>query len=217
MIKAVIFDMDGLMIETEHLQSISYEEVIKEYGKKPIINENGIVHPVGITARSIWKLLKDKYSIKEDVEILLSKKQKKYVEILKEQIIAKEGLLKLLKLLKAHKMKIAVASSSVLEHIELIVSELKIKQYFQALISGENLKKGKPHPDIFLKAAQYLDVKPSECLVLEDAEPGVMAGKRADMKVIAIPNKYTKSHNFSKADLTVNSLEDIKWSTILNI
>ena len=217
MIKAVIFDMDGLMIETEHLQSISYEEVIKEYGKKPIINENGIVHPVGITARNIWKLLKDKYSIKEDVEILLSKKQKKYIEILKEQIIAKKGLLKLIKILKAHNIKMAVASSSVLEHIKLIVSKLGVRQYFSVLISSEDLKRGKPYPDIFLKAAQNLDVKPSKCLVLEDAEPGVIAGKRANMKVIAVPNQYTKSHNLSKADLIVDSLEDIKWSTISKI
>lgn len=217
MIKAVIFDMDGLMIETEHLQSRAFEEVLKEYGKEPIFNQDGVVQHVGWTAKNIWRLFKDRYNLEEDVEVLLNKKQQKYIKLLEKRIIAKDGLLKLLKLLKSHKCKIAVASSSVLSHIELIVTKLNIKKYFHVLISGEDLKRSKPYPDIFLKAARELDVKPAECVVLEDAEAGVSAGVRAGMKVIAVPNKYTKSHDFSKADLVVNSLEDIRWSTMINI
>lgn len=217
MIKAVIFDMDGLMIETEHLQSKAFEGVLEGYGKAPILNQDGIVQQVGWTTKRMWLLFKDKYKLDEDVEVLIDKKQDKYLELLEKQIIAKDGLLKLLKLLKEHEIKIAVASSSVLSHIKLIVSKLNIKQYFNALISGEDLKRSKPYPDIFLKTAQELGVKPKECVVLEDAGVGILAGKRAGMKVIAVPNRYTKSHDFSKADLVLDSLEDINWSIISNI
>lgn len=217
MIKAVIFDMDGLMLETEYLQSKASETVLIEYGKKPVLNKDGVVQPVGLNARKIWKLFKKKYDIDEDVEVLLDKKNKVYIKLLKKKVVAKPGLYKLIKLLINHNIKIAVASSSVFEHIEFVVDKLKIKQYFHALISGEDFKRGKPYPDIFLKTAEDLDIKPRECVVLEDAETGVVAGKSAGMKVIAVPNKYTKSHNFLKADLIVNSLEEINWSTISNI
>lgn len=214
MIKAVIFDMDGLMIETEHLQSKSMEKVLKEYGIKPKINKDGVVQVVGITAKDNLLLFKKKYHINENVNVLLDKKQQIYLRLLKKQIVAKEGLVNLLRLLKRYRVKIAVASSSALDHILLVVSELKIKHFFKVLVSGEHLKKGKPHPDIFLKVAKDLGLKPVDCIVLEDAQPGVIAAKRANMKVIAVPNQFTKSQDFSKADLIVNSLKDIKWSTL---
>jgi HAD superfamily hydrolase (TIGR01509 family) len=205
------------MIETEHLHSKAFEEVLKDYGKKPIFNKDGVVQHVGWTAKKIWALFKKKYRIDEDVEVLLSKKQEVYIKLLKKNISAKSGLYKLIKILIDHDIKIAIASSSVLKHIEFVASQLEIKKHFHSLVSGEDLKRGKPFPDIFLKAAKNLGVKPVQCVVLEDAEAGVVAGKRAGMQVIAVPNQYTKSHNFSKADLIVNSLENIKWSMLIQL
>lgn len=217
MIKAVIFDMDGLMIETEHLQSQSFEKVLKEYGKKPILNKDGVVQLVGITAKKNWVLLKKRYHIDEAIEVLLAKKRKIYIKLLEKNIAAKPGLYKLVKFLVGHKIKIAVASNSVRQHIEFVLSKLKLIKHFTLLVSGEDLRRGKPFPDIFLKTAKHLKVKPGECLVLEDAEVGIIAAKRAGMKVIAIPNRYTKSQDFSLADRIVQSLARVNSKLISSL
>lgn len=209
MIKAVIFDMDGLMIETEHLQSKSFEHVLKKHGVKPEFNEDGVVQKVGITAKDNLLMLKKKHGIDEEVEILLANKQKVYKALLEKNIKPKEGLLNLIQSLKKKGFKLAVASSSSLAHIILVLMKLGLNEKFDAVVSGENLQKGKPHPDIFLEAAKQLNVDPQLCLVLEDAESGVVAAHAAKMKVIAVPNKYTNSHNFAKADIVLSSLAKI--------
>jgi len=99
-----------------------------------------------------------------------------------------------------------------MEDINVIFPKLNILSYFDVFVTCEDVVNGKPAPDVYLEVAKRLKLKPLECLALEDSESGVAAGKSADMKVIAIPNKYTKNHNFSKADLIVKSLDDIKVS-----
>lgn len=214
MIKAVIFDMDGLIIDTEHLQSESFEIVLKEYGIKPVLQKNGLIQTIGIRADENWEIIKKKYKLNIDTKILVKKKQVIYEELLKKNIQAMPGLFTVLKLIKKEHLKMAIASSSAMDHIEIVVNKLKIKSYFDALVSGHELEKSKPSPEIFLKAAERLHINPEYCMVLEDAEAGVLAGKSAGMVVIAVPNIYTKIHDFLKADLVVNSLEDINEKVI---
>ena len=217
MVKAVIFDMDGVMIDSEPIQSKAFAEVLKQYKKEPQYNEEGIVQTVGIRSRDNWERLKAKYNIDEETNILIEKRRQIYQKLLKSEIKPMPGLINFLKLLKKHNLKIAVASSSNIKHIMLVLSSLNIAYYFDVIVSGESVKKGKPYPDIFLETAVQLKITPVECLVLEDAELGVLAGKKAGMKVIAVPNKFTKKHDFSKADLIVDSLEKINWSIIKNL
>lgn len=217
MIKAVIFDMDGLMIETEHLQSKSFEHVLKKYGANPEFNEDGVIQTVGVTAKDNLIRLKEKHNINESIENLLGQKRKVYKELLLENIYPKKGLLTLLKKLKEGNFKLAVASSSSREHINLVLSGLGIKEKFDVIVSGEEIKKGKPHPDIFLIAADKLNTEPINCLVLEDAQSGVEAGKAANMKVIAIPNQYTRSHDFTKADVIISSLEEVNMGFLAKL
>lgn len=209
MIKAVIFDMDGLMIETEHLQSKSFEHVLTNLGIKPEFNQDGVIQIVGVAAKENLKILKEKHGIAQDVESLLKKKQKFYIKLLLQNLKPKKGLFPLLKKLKKKGLKLAIASSSSLEHIKLVLKGLGLSDDFDVIVSGESVPHGKPHPDVFLKAAEKLNVDPGECLVLEDAQSGVEAAFRAKMQVIAVPSKYTKSHDFAKADLIVPSLEKI--------
>ena len=217
MIESVIFDMDGLMIETEHLQSQAFEHVLRGHGIEPQFNEDGVIQTVGLTARDNLVIFKEKHGIDEGVDTLLSKKQAVYGELLKQNIAPKEGLLDLIKALKQGNLRLAVASSSSLEHIELVLKELGVSEDFDTVVSGETVSRGKPHPDIFLEAAKRLNVQPGNCVVFEDAESGVVAAKAAGMKVIAIPNMYTKSHDFSKADVVLPSLTVINLQVIAAI
>jgi len=123
----------------------------------------------------------------------------------------------LLALLKKNNFSIAVASSSVMNHIEMIISGLKIQSYFQVVVSGQFVKRGKPYPDINLEAARQLHVKPEDCLVLDDAQSGVESAKRGNMKIIAVPNKFTINQTFSSADLIVDSLDKIDLDLILSV
>jgi HAD superfamily hydrolase (TIGR01509 family) len=213
MIKAIIFDMDGLMINSEPIQSKAYEEILKEYGKKPILNNEGIVHKVGIKEKDNWKLLCETYNLDESIDVLMQKRSKAYLKLL-INIEPMNGLMDLLNLLKSNKFKIALASSSIRKHINVVLSKLNIEHFFDAVVSGQDVEKGKPHPDINLKAAKMIQVNPENCLVLEDAQSGVEAAKNGNMKVIAIPNKFTLSHDLSKADLILESLEKINLDII---
>jgi len=213
MIKAVIFDMDGLMIDTEPIQSKGFKLLLEEYGKKPICHKNGLIHSVGKTGSCAQ--LKIDYKINEDLDILKQKRQQYYQQVLKSETVKPMfGLSQLLRLLKKNNFKIAVGTLSFMEDINVIFPKLKILSYFDVFVTCEDVINGKPAPDIYLRAAEKLNLRPTECLVLEDSESGVSSGKSADMKVIAVPNKFTKDHDFSKADLIVNSLNDINLKII---
>ena len=184
MIKAVIFDLDGLLVDTELLQSQAYEVILKAYGHKPKRNENGIVHTVGLIAKNNWENLKKQHNIEEEVELLLEKRRQVYFEMVKKIKKPMTGVKSLLSLLKKNKIKMAIASSSQKEYILSILDNLNLTKYFEAIISFEEVPRPKPAPDIYLEAAKRLNVEASFCLVLEDSESGVNSGKNAGMKVI---------------------------------
>lgn len=209
MIKAVIFDMDGMMVDTEPLQSLAFERVIYEYGKSPIFCENGLVQIVGIREEDNWDLLKQKHLIDESIEVLGQKRKVYYRSILHDRIFPMPGLFYLLSLFEQKGLKMAVGSSSKFEYIKLTISSLGIEKFFNVTVSGEEVEHGKPSPDIFLLAAQRMGLMPASCLVLEDAETGVAAARAAGMKVIAVPSVYTKNQDFSNASRIANSMTEI--------
>lgn len=218
MIKAVIFDMDGLIVDTEPIESESLEILLSRYGKTPIYNENGLIHVAGIAGLKHHQAIKEKYGIQEDYKVLRRKKRRIYSTlILRKELISLEGFDYLIKILKDRKIKIAVASNRYINHTKLVVNKMGLKDVFDVIAGpGKNIQH-KPSPDIYLATARKLKTKPSNCLVLEDSETGITAGKQAGMKVIAVPNRYTKNQDLMNANLVVNSLKDIKWNTILNI
>jgi beta-phosphoglucomutase len=119
-----------------------------------------------------------------------------------------EGALELLESLRG-KMRIALASSSYRDAIDGVLAGLRIGHFFEVVVSGLDVAQVKPAPDIFLKAAADLGVAPAQCLVFEDAEKGVIAAHRAGMRCIAVPNEYTRHHDFSKATKICSSLKEI--------
>lgn len=209
MLRAVIFDMDGLMIDTEHLHHESFKTVLEQYGITPAPNKMGVIHISGISAEANWEHFKKQYGFSADTRELTNAKNNAHLKLLKNKVEAMPGLLGLLKNLKANGFKMGIASSSIHEHIDLVVSRLGIADFFDAITSGEEVSNGKPAPDIFLKAAAKLGMDPAECTVLEDAMNGMRAGKAAGMYVIVVPNQFTQDEDFSEADLRVSSLEEV--------
>jgi beta-phosphoglucomutase-like phosphatase (HAD superfamily) len=107
------------------------------------------------------------------------------------------------------KKRLALATSSFREHAEMVLRGLDLARYFEAIATSESAPRGKPHPDLFLYVAERLGVTAAECVVLEDAEKGVLAAHAAGMKVIAVPTRDTRGNDFSKATRVVASLADV--------
>ena len=211
-LKSIIFDHDGVMVDTEPLQSQAWIKILAKYGKTPEIYGNGLVHKVGITINENWNILKLKYGITENTNHLEEQRSNVYKDLL-SQTRPMAGLMELLSKLrkekKNKKLTTAIASSSNREYIEMVVNHFGIADDFDVIVSGKDVASGKPAPDIYIKAALLLGANPENCVVLEDSRTGVEAAKAARMKVIAIPNQYTDEQDFTNADLVLSSLKHI--------
>lgn len=214
MLCAAIFDMDGLMVDTERLHHESFSAVLEQYGVRPVPNKQGIIHISGVSAETNWNYFKRQYGFEADNEELSKRKSEIHVAWLRKDVVAMPGLLPLLRTLHAHKIKISVASSSIREHIAIVIDKLRVAHYFDAIVSGEDVACGKPAPDIFLRAADQLGITPDECVVFEDASNGARAAAAAGMHVIAVPNVFTANEDFSVADKVIGSLEEVTMKVL---
>ena len=189
-IKAVLFDMDGLMVDTESLATEAFIHSAKKQGYDMTKEETLLV--LGFTTKSIYEfwenyfknsdvsgkqLVDDHYKYIEDILFTTGPRKMPYIE-------------ELLKYLKESNYKVAVASSSNMNHIINNMEKTGLKKYIDEFASGAEVENGKPAPDVFLLAAERLGVKPEECLVLEDSKAGVIAGSSAGAKVIMVPDMF---------------------------
>lgn len=189
-IKAVLFDMDGLMVDTESLATEAFIHSAKKQGYDMTKEETLLV--LGFTTKSIYdfwenyfknsdvsgkQLVDDHYKYIENILFTIGPRKMPYIE-------------ELLKYLKESNYKVAVASSSNMDHIINNMEKTGLKKYIDEFASGAEVENGKPAPDVFLLAAERLGVKPEECLVLEDSKAGVIAGSSAGAKVIMVPDMF---------------------------
>jgi HAD superfamily hydrolase (TIGR01509 family) len=213
--KVVIFDMDGVIIDSEPAYLEMNLKMFSEMGID--MDENDYKALVGMPSLPMWTMLKEKYNFEKDVdEIILSEKNRMF-EILDSGIISKpmNGISDLLNELKLNNYKLSVASSSAKDNIELILKKLDLFRYFEFIISGEEVLKGKPDPEMFLKVSEKFKVPASECFVIEDSTNGVNAAISAGMKCIGFKNNDTNHQDISKADLMIQNFEKNNIENIL--
>jgi HAD superfamily hydrolase (TIGR01509 family) len=205
MISAVIFDLDGLLADTERLHCRAYQMALLEQGVE--LDETDYCEHWIRFGKSIadWVTLR---KLDLDPHALRLRKAEHYLDLLISSLRPMEGALELLDAIRG-KMHLALASSSYRDAIDGVLAGLDIAHYFEVIVSGLDVAQVKPAPDIFLKAAHDLGVDPDQCLVLEDAEKGILAADLAGMLSIAVPNDYTRHHDFSKATKICASLKEI--------
>ena len=210
MIEAIIFDMDGIIIDSEPLWKKAIINVMKQVGFNFTIDMCN--RTKGMRVDEVIKYWKTELNADFDSNKLSKDIVEEVIYLIKKEGEAIEGLEKVLKKAKSNNLKIALASSSPSLIINVVLKKLNIIDYFDVIQSAEKEDVGKPHPGVFITTAKKLNVSPVKCLVIEDSLNGVIAGKSAKMKVVAMPEKEEKQLNkFVIADSIVNKLTEIRF------
>jgi HAD superfamily hydrolase (TIGR01509 family) len=190
-LKAVIFDMDGVLVNSTKYNWQSFNIMLQEKGVQFL--EPEIKRFLGKSLKDIIKIWSEEYGITGLDPVEFSKKSAEIqFKLMEKELIPEKNLIVFLDKLKKNNIKMAVATSSTKWRAEKMLELLKITNYFQAIVTAEDVKLHKPHPDVFLEAAKRLKEKPIDCIVFEDASDGVEAAKKGNMKVIAIKTEYKK-------------------------
>src|SRR5262245_12405252 len=204
MIRAILFDLDGLMVDSEPHSLASWQAVLQARGIT--LSQDIIDQMFGQRLIETAHLLAGFYRIADAPYILAREKEEYQVSHLAGQVKSMPGLFELLDEIDRRGLRKAVASSGVQRYVYAVLEEVGLAGRFETIITGDQVAKGKPAPDIFLTAARALSVAPPRCLVLEDAPSGVQAAKAAGMRCIAIPNAQTRALDLSVADWVLPSL-----------
>lgn len=205
-LKAVLFDMDGVLIDSEPIHQASLVELLTSYG----VPYSSDMHEefVGVADSEVFRRLKERYPVLEpDVKSLVRARHAIFATLVDRPLTPLPGVIARLDEVRALGLKTAVVSSSSIDQIRQITTNLGIRDRFEDLVSGGMAERSKPAPDIYLLACERLGIAPAEVLVFEDSSPGVRAAQAAGARVIAVPCPATKGHDLSAADARFDTLD----------
>lgn len=209
MMKYIIFDMDGVLINTEPLHYKLWTQVFAERGIE--IDFEHYKGCIGSTNHTLFNLIEEGYGVRfhEDPTVLTRFKELKNLYIRENGIPPIAGVVDTVAKLKEMGYQLAVASSSMQEYIEICTEKVGIKQYFDILYSAERVARPKPFPDVFLAVADAMGASPEECIVIEDSYNGSRAAKAAGMKCLGFANPDSGNQDLSAADVIFYPLANL--------
>lgn len=213
-IEAVIFDMDGVIIDSEPLYFKIQNKLFNEIGFSVSKSEYDTF--IGSGMQLMWEKLSSKHNLPYTINQLISMNNKLIYKTFSELplLAATEGFRPFLTSLKKLQIKTAVASSTSKRTINVILSRLNVIQEFDTIVSSEEVQLGKPEPDIFLEAARRINIKPENCIVIEDSTLGVLAAEKAGMICVGFTNNNSGNQDLSSADIVVNSFREIDLKSL---
>lgn len=212
MIKAVIFDMDGVMIDSEPLWEKTEKIMMARKGLEytPVYREK----IVGLGQKDSARLLKNTFALDATIEQIIGERISILLDIYNSELLLREGLINLLNLLMGNRYKLSLASSSPIKVIKFVLDKFGLNHYFDPVISGDFVERGKPDPAIYLHTARRLGVSVEECIVIEDSINGVISAKDAGMFCIAVPDKRLDPGGFIRADAILDNVAEINMATL---
>jgi len=198
MLKAIIFDFDGVITDSEVLHLRAFNQSLVPYGVK-ISTKDYYTNYLGFSDFDCYKALLDNGLLKIDerqIDSIIKQKSKIFEVLTKTEGRTIEGVHDFLQMLEENKIPMAICSGSLMVEIEVMLEESRLRHFFAEIVSAEQVKKGKPHPEGFLLALQKLNknshtpIAAGECIVIEDSHWGLQAGKAAGMHTVAVTNSY---------------------------
>lgn len=210
MIDAVIFDLDGLLADTEKLHLGAYQQAFSELGFE-LSGQEYANHWIRCGQGTDAFIAQKNLAV--DPNFVRQKKSRIYKKLVSSSAKPMPGARELLCSLKGRK-PMGLATSSHPKDAHEVLKALDIEDFFSCVAAKFSVERIKPFPDIFLYVANEMNISPENCLVMEDAEKGILAADSAGMKSIAVPNIHTMSNDFSKATLVVKSLEEVSYELI---
>lgn len=214
MLKAILFDMDGVIVDTEPLHSKAYHLMFDAVNID--VSDELYASFTGQSTISICKTLVLRFQLSETPEALVTLKRKFFKQIFEtdKDLHLIDGVLDLIKDYYNNGLTLVLASSASMTTINNVFTRFNLDQYFIAKLSGADLKASKPHPEIFIKAAEASGYKKSECLVIEDSTNGIKAAKSAEIYCVGFKSPHSKNQDYSKADLVISDFSEIIYSRV---
>ena len=205
-IRAVCFDLDGLMFNTEVIFNEVGHELLRRRDR--VMTHDLITAMMGRRAIEAVQVMINWHELSDTAEDLIDESQVLFFELAKDRLEAMPGLFELLEAIETRNLPKGVATSSTRSYLEKILGKFRLIERFHSILTAEDVQIGKPHPEIYLKAAVRLGVAPEEMLVLEDSQAGTNAASAAGAFAVSIPHEHSAAHDFSNASLVADSLHD---------
>ncbi|MCL2360615.1 MAG: HAD family phosphatase [Defluviitaleaceae bacterium] len=207
--KAIAFDMDGVLIDSQPLHYEIDMAVLKKCNYSATLDT--VTPYTGISTPDRWPRYKESLGLAQSVDELIALSNYYMTEIFNNtNLMPTDGIVDLLRFLREKNIPTAIASSSSHELIDMVLEKIKTRQYFTHFISGEDFKKGKPAPDIYLAAAKSFGLPPEECIAVEDSLIGILAAKNAGFTCIAYVNPSTHGQDFTHANHVITHFHQVK-------
>lgn len=214
-IRAVVFDMDGLMFNSEEAYIEVGSRLLRRRGHEFTSELKNLM--MGLQSRQGFELVIRRLGLTDTVDQLLEESDREYLGILREWIRPMPGLMNLLDALETAGIPKAIATSSSLQLAIASLSEFNLQGRFAFILAAEDIRQGKPHPEIYRTAAARLNVPPAEVLVLEDSENGCRSAVAAGTFTVAVPADHSREQDFSDVALIIDSLADPRLYAVLGI
>ena len=213
MLKALVFDFDGVIVDTETEWYYIYRDWLKQTYDYDLSIQDYLVC-VGSSSERLFSFIRQELGTDEEIRKFESHSTEEFIKRTKK-LPAMNGVAQLIKEAKAKGLKLAIATSATRKKPYYHLERLQLLDYFDVFSTSEVSEHIKPEPDIFLKAAQLLGCSCEECLAVEDSYNGLLAARRANMPCLIVPNKITESSNFDGCYQMVSSLEEINLEAVM--
>ncbi len=213
--RAVVFDMDGLMFNTEDVYHEVGTELMRRRGREYTRELRDAI--MGRPPRDCFETMIQWHGLDDRWEAMAAESEEIFISLLDGWLATMPGLLELLDRLESAGIPKAIGTSSCRRLLQECVSRFHLEPRFEFILAAEDIVHGKPHPEIYLKAAERFGVQPAEMAVLEDSQAGCRAGPPPGRVVIAVPGPHSQTQDFTAADVTVESLADPRVFEVLGL